>query len=323
MQAGGLRYGRPGGLRYVLDAARWNSTMITKTRLAVMLVALSLAIIFFSPARNERGGGQQPDQTIDANPPNSTFVESIDSTPIALGNNGGESRSWVDASLPEAVWAAFIRLQRDELDDAAREAFILALRAWAENDPANAGAWSARLPIGTIRGEALDNVAIVWANKEYSEAVAWAEQLVDSDEQSRVIGCIANEVVRAEPVEALRLAVGLASGVVRDELMLRSIREWATRDAAAAVAWSQQIPDGPLRERILAAAATEWGDSDPVAAATFVASNMPTGRTQADAVVSIVQRWAQQDFEGAIGWVAMFPAGDLRTDALSVISDYQ
>jgi len=290
-------------------------------RLAILLVGVSLAIIFFLPARNERGGGQQQrDQTIDANPPNSTFVESSDSAPLALRNIGEESRSWIDAAVPEAVWSAFVRLQRDELDDAAREAFIMALREWAENDPANAGAWSARLPVGAIRTAALDNVAIVWANKEYSEAVAWAGQLVDSDEQGRVMGCIANEVVRAEPVEALRLAVGLAPGDARDELMLRSVREWATRDAAAALAWSDQIPDGPLRERILAATATEWGNSDPVAAATFVASNMPTGRAQADAVVGIVQRWAQQDLEGAIGWVAMFPPGELQTVATASIA---
>jgi hypothetical protein len=74
------------------------------------------------------------------------------------------------------------------------------------------------------------------------------------------------------------------------------------------------------RAAALAGIATAWSEQDPIAAATMVLRELPSGRLQADTIVSIVQRWAQQSLDGATEWVNRFPNGDLRDAALECIA---
>jgi hypothetical protein len=66
--------------------------------------------------------------------------------------------------------------------------------------------------------------------------------------------------------------------------------------------------------------ATIWGETDPVAAATLVLNALPPGKEQDDAVVGIVQRWAQSAPEQVSVWVAEFPEGPLREVALENVA---
>jgi hypothetical protein len=189
------------------------------------------------------------------------------------------------------------------------------VRRWAENDPQSASEWATQISAGAARGDALDQVAIAWTNQELEAAVEWARQLPKMEERQKTLGAIAQEAVRTDPVAALQLAVKLPSDATRDGVILHATSEWATTDASSAVAWAHEIPDETLRGQALAAAATAWGDGDPVAAAKLAATELPPGRLQADTVVSIVQRWAQQDPEQAAAWVRSFPEGELRKTA--------
>lgn len=103
--------------------------------------------------------------------------------------------------------------------------------------------------------------------------------------------------------------------------MLRAASEWAATDPESAVAWAHQIADPTLRDSVLAGVAAAWGDADPVAAATLAAKGLPPGRQQADAVIAIVQRWAQTDPQAAAQWVAEFPESTLRATALDNLAN--
>ena len=52
----------------------------------------------------------------------------------------------------------------------------------------------------------------------------------------------------------------------------------------------------------------------------MVLQELPAGRLQADTIISIVQRWAQQSPADATDWVNQFPDGDLRDTALECLA---
>jgi hypothetical protein len=215
------------------------------------------------------------------------------------------------AEIPETLrW-----LQSLKQDELVRELNLRLVRSWAESDPQATAKWVALLPVGTERAAALDQVAIAWANHEAEAAADWARQLPTADKQN-ALGSIAQEIVRTDPVKALQFAVELPSSEMRDRVIRHAVAEWATTDADKAIAWVRQIPDKTLREQSLAIAATSWSESNPTAAATLALTDLPTGRIQADTIISIVQRWAQQNSAQAATWVHSFPEGELRQIAI-------
>lgn len=91
--------------------------------------------------------------------------------------------------------------------------------------------------------------------------------------------------------------------------------QWASRDGEQAAAWARQIADANLRGKLLRDVAVGWAERNPVAAGTLAVSDIASGRQQDDAIVSIVQRWAQQQPEAAADWVEQFPEGELKRTA--------
>jgi hypothetical protein len=213
------------------------------------------------------------------------------------------------------IQEALIALHAEAPSETTTELSLRLVRKWAEAAPAAAADWVAQLPVGPLRAEALDQVAIVWANQALENAAAWARLLPPAD-RPRALGSIAQEAVRTVPVKALQFALELPAAPLRDGLIRRAVAEWVTTDPEKAVAWARQLPDDTLRDEVLAATATAWSDHDPSAAATLAATELPSGRLQADTVVSIVQRWAQQNPDRAAAWVQTFPENDLRWDAI-------
>jgi len=190
------------------------------------------------------------------------------------------------------------------------------VRRWAESNPQDAAAWVNNLPSGNQREAALDNLAIVWADSQLTNAISWGQSLTDEGERNRALTVVANEAVRTDPMATLQLAVGLPADSQRDDLIRRAAMEWASGNASNAVAWTEQIPDETLRAKVLAGDAVAWAEQDPQSAAILAVKELPAGRLQEDTVVSIVQRWAQQQPEAAAAWVAQFPAGPMREAAI-------
>lgn len=190
------------------------------------------------------------------------------------------------------------------------------VRRWARHDAAAASVWAEQLPAGSLRQDAMTGVAVEWANTSLGEAVAWGRQLSEAAERQTVLFSVANEAVRLDPVVALHLATELPADTRSTDLIQRSAREWATADGEQAVTWARQIKDGDLRNQVLASMAVAISENDPVAAATVATSEIPAGRAQSDAVVGIIERWAQNQPEQAAAWVEQFPDNDLKSTAV-------
>lgn len=189
------------------------------------------------------------------------------------------------------------------------------IRGWAQSAPREAAGWATALSAGDNRRFALETAALAWGDRDPASAAQWARGLPDQAERALALTDIADEAVRSDPILALELARSLPDAI-RSEIVPRATREWATQDPAAAADWARRISGESLRATVLAGIATVWSDQDPVKGATLAVKELPAGRLQADAVVSIVQRWVQQSPAVAADWVQQFPDGDLRDAAI-------
>lgn len=193
------------------------------------------------------------------------------------------------------------------------------LRIRAQNDPSGFSEWAATLPSGANRRFALETAALSWGASDPSSTAAWAEGLAKKTERSLALTHIASEAVRRDPHLALELACSLPEPAMND-IVPRATAEWAASDPVAAAEWASQVSRASLRAETLAGIATVWSDHDPVAAATMILRELPAGRLQADTIISIVQRWAQQSPADAADWVNQFPDGDLRDTAMECLA---
>jgi hypothetical protein len=237
-----------------------------------------------------------------------------------------EKREEMFAALVDQVAVADIQSTLNDLQRLGQDRLVVdfsrrLLRHWAASDGHAAAAWAEQLPKGPMRKAALSDVAIEWANAGLKDAAAWAGRLPDGAEHDSASFAVANEAVRSEPVEALRIAADLPTGPRRDDLLRRGAMEWASQDGQSAANWALQIQDAPLRDKALAAVAAAWSENDPLSAAKLALGEISQGRTQSDAVIEIVQRWAQHEPESAAAWVKQFPEGNLKQTAVENLAD--
>jgi hypothetical protein len=199
---------------------------------------------------------------------------------------------------------------------AARELATVLMRLWAAAAPADMAQWLASSPLGPERERGVLSLATLWAGKDFEAAQAWGKSLETPAERAAALLAVAYEVVRDQPLLALNLAVGLTATPERDAFLIEGARQWAINDPEAAAKWAGQIEAGLSRANLISAIATAWGEADPDAAAKFAVQELPSGKPQEDAVVGILQRWALQDPEKAMAWLAEFPEGELRESGL-------
>jgi copper(I)-binding protein len=192
------------------------------------------------------------------------------------------------------------------------------LQLWAGKDAPAAA--TAALKIGGHNArEALETVLRTWAEERLNEAIAWVNQMPEGAEKQTALLSLALTAARTEPETAVALASDLPSSPERDEMILHAASQWAASDPASASAWAREIQESSLRDQLLTTIATVLGDSDPIAAATLAIETLPPGKAQDDAVVGIVQRWAQNDPNAAAAWVRAFPEGAVRSAAVENI----
>lgn len=216
--------------------------------------------------------------------------------------------------------AALAFLDENDASLPSRSLQLRLLHRWAADAPADAADWLSHASLGSARSEAVQTVAISWANEDLAAAAQWGRQLSSETERSDTLLNVAYEAARTQPVAALKLAQELPPGDNRSDLLVHAASQWAVQDPSAAADWARQIPEADLRERLLVEIAAASTDSDPVAAATLATNELPPGKAQSDAVVAVVQRWAQTQPGAAAEWVGSFPAGAVRDTAMEELA---
>lgn len=278
------------------------------------------AAVVEATLRPHPGGNVASDNDPNQAPPNP--MESRIAAYLAHSRTGGDldpvvvpPLAWVGTLKESELAAAAAVLTHPAYVESGRVLRSTLLQNWAQVRPGEASDWVRRMSAGAMRSDALSDVARGWARGDMDAALAWARSLPEEADRGPALEHALYELAEREPVKALAAALEMPATAERESVLRYAANQWAAEAPEAAVEWAAQIPDSRLRERVLSEVLAAWGDQDPWTAAAKAVQTLRPGRAQNDAVVSIVQRWAQTDPRTAGAWVSAFPAGELAETA--------
>lgn len=303
-------------------------------RLALPLIAMAAGLWIFSNAGRHPASSSPEAAAGDISPTTaSAAIASADSSTAPKGNEttnrvagpGGAQHPAVDPS--EVIARLVAKMDRAEVirrigalspEELRGDEGRLLARRWAELDAPTAGRWVTELSDVALRRELSSAVALGWSQRDLAGALAWAHSLAVDDTQTLVLTALCYEVARRSPAESLQMASALPSSAAADEALLHALRQDAGRDLPSAQEWALQLPAGALRERALADVATVMASEDGGRAARFVFDHTVPGPEQERAVAGVIQRWARQDYNRVLAWVAALPPA-LRENAVETL----
>lgn len=143
----------------------------------------------------------------------------------------------------------------------------------------------------------------------------------DDAAQRRGIERLVTELLSRDAAVAATVAQSWEPGAVRDELLRRLAQAWVALDAPSAIEWVARLPDPAERQRIAAELSFQLARDDP-ADAVRVAELLGVGVENGD-FGALVQRWAERDLPGALGWVTAQPPGPTRDRLLARVAVVQ
>lgn len=155
-----------------------------------------------------------------------------------------------------------------------------------------------------------------YAEQDPAAGLAWAKAIEDEKERNATLEQLAWSCVTADLATAMDAAEALPAGDKRQQVMSHLVAEWSVQDPGAALQWAKERNDPDERDEAITGWVTATGEKAPADAATLAADEIRPGAVQNRAVVSVLQRWARTDYEGASKWVEDFPDGALKNDAM-------
>jgi hypothetical protein len=141
-----------------------------------------------------------------------------------------------------------------------KAAAVAVLPTIARSEPAKAlkAAW--KLGVGRFADhpgeqELLDQLAREWARLDLAEGLAWAESLPGDEESRRdyIVKGFTAELAKHSPALSMRLIDSrIGSGTTAHmDAAVETVRQWASQDYSAAIAWVAVLPVGALRDRAI------------------------------------------------------------------------
>jgi len=155
-----------------------------------------------------------------------------------------------------------------------------------------------------------------YAKEDPEAGLAWAKGIEDENERNATLEQLAWSCVTSDLATAMDAAEALPAGDKRKQVMSHLVAEWSVQDPEAALDWAKGRNDPDERDEAITGWVTATGEKAPANAATLAADEIRPGAVQNRAVVSVLQRWARTDYEGASKWVEDFPDGALKDDAM-------
>ena len=167
-----------------------------------------------------------------------------------------EALAWV-ASLPadERHTASPVALKSfAESDPAAAAAWLLQqppekhlpqntaalMGTWARSDPAAAAQWVARLPSGPVQTETMQHLLYQWAASAPEQASAWLRAQPESPGRDEAVAMLSLQVSATDPEAAAVWASTISDPTRRSAELHRSLAAWLRKDDAAARQWMQE-----------------------------------------------------------------------------------
>jgi hypothetical protein len=236
-----------------------------------------------------------------------------------IAAKGSEPPPTADEILAQLFEA--IRDGLDSADEAERDlVFTNLLPQLVALDSAAAGRLAESIEDEAGRRDVLRGVAQGWGSKDPAAALAWAAGLSDTNDQRGTLTDVAFQMAHSDPARAMAAAqqYHLDEGI-GDVLPALAV-QWAEQDLPAALAWAGEQPAGDQRDQILARVGFVQSRTAPAEAGAMVLAEIPPGPVQEEAVMSVLNQWAQKDLSGVSAWVQAFPEGPFKERALAELA---
>ncbi|MGH8047373.1 MAG: hypothetical protein ACREKL_09015 [Chthoniobacterales bacterium] len=155
-----------------------------------------------------------------------------------------------------------------------------------------------------------------WMKTDENGAREWLMQQPPGRAREKIISLQVIALTDGDkPEKALPWIQLMNSQRQRESAVVSMVAAWAATDPAAAAQFVKSQEDPGVRAMAQAGYVVGIAETDPAAAAQMITSSKDNPHAPS-LVLPVLQRWINQDINGAAAWVATFPAGDVRNTAI-------
>jgi hypothetical protein len=156
-----------------------------------------------------------------------------------------------------------------------------------------------------------------WAAKNPESALAAAMKLPEGDERNQTLAAVCFGLAQTAPGDAVKMAKSLHLDEQPGAIMENLVQQWAATDLSSAQAWANNQPVGEQRDGITTRIAFVMSQTDPADAANLVINQIASGSAQDEAIMTVLNQWANQDLIAATAWAKGIPTGPLQERAIT------
>jgi len=158
-----------------------------------------------------------------------------------------------------------------------------------------------------------------WARKNPQRAWEWLVNARPGAKRDTVAEMACQEIAETNAAVAVMLADTFGAGC--SNVLANLMEQWADRDLEGAYTWAAAKPPGAQRDDLLGRIAFVESKTDPGDAAKLVAEQIPPGRSQDEAAISVLYQWALKDPDAAMNWARSFSAETLHDRAVNEVQN--
>lgn len=195
------------------------------------------------------------------------------------------------------------------------------LPLWVADDPLAARDYADALPEGPLRETILHRVIQYWSAKDTPAALDWISHRMNAAERLSLGMAVCHQIAKTDARSAISVAQSTGLAQENPDFVAYLIQVWANQDPSTSLSWVRSQPEGRLRNQYVAGVVLTMAQSAKYdTAVKLVFDEIPIGAQQDDALMTIVNQWANKDLESATVWVESFSvANPLRGRAIAEI----
>lgn len=162
-----------------------------------------------------------------------------------------------------------------------------------------------------------------WAAKDAEGALAAAMKLPEGDERNEALEAVCFGLAETDPADAVKTAKSLHLDNQPGAVLENLVQQWATSDTSSALDWANSQPAGASRDGLTTRIAYVMSQSYPAGAANLVLNQITPGSAQDEAIMTVLNQWANQNLVAATTWAKGLSTGPLQERAINELVEIQ
>jgi hypothetical protein len=147
------------------------------------------------------------------------------------------------------------------------------------------------------------------AATNYAAALEYVSKMPAGEERDDALQAVCFGLARTDPAKAVDLAQQLQ---VPPSVVENLVQQWAGSDMKDALIWANNQPAGDERDDMIHRIVLQFAAADPSDAIGLVQEQIPPGPNQDEALMTILNQWANKDLAAAAKWVESLPNNALK-----------